>query len=240
MTEYRVSADLADTAAAIADALLKRLSELLKNQSKVHLAVTGGTLGIALLAAAAEHPDLESVDWARVNVWWGDERFVSADSPDRNDKQAWHALFHLLPQAQLHRMPAADQINTVQSAAEEFGNTVAQESVNGLLPLDITLLGMGPDGHVASLFPGKPEPEPGTMVIAEANSPKPPPQRISFSYDALNASSEVWFVVAGADKAKAAEIANSSEAEQLPAGRVRGRERTIWFLDQAAASLLNH
>jgi 6-phosphogluconolactonase len=237
--EYHVSQDLKAAADSIADALLRRLNELANQQQVVHLAVTGGTLGIALLAAAAAHPSLHSVPWSRVNIWWGDERFVAADSPDRNDGQAINALFHLLPEAKLHRMPAETADQNLDDATEIFSEEVSNFSVQGFIPFDITLLGMGPDGHVASLFPGKTLPAPGRLVIAEPDSPKLPPQRISFSYESLNASREVWFVVAGADKAEAVAIANSSSFNQVPAGRVHGKEKTVWFLDQAAAAELN-
>ncbi|MEN9752463.1 MAG: hypothetical protein RL670_154 [Actinomycetota bacterium] len=237
MAEIRKYADLPATAEAIAEALLTRLAELLGQQREVHLAVTGGTLGIALLAATAKNAKLKTVDWSRVNVWWGDERFVAADSADRNDGQAIRALFHLLPQAKLHQMPADDGL-PLEFATVEFLNYAAEFAVDGAIPFDITLLGMGPDGHVASLFPDRPIPPAEMPVVPVHDSPKPPPQRISFNYGALNASDEIWFVVAGADKAEAVAVAHSAEKAKLPAGRVLGKSKTIWFLDEAAASLL--
>ena len=95
---------------------------------------------------------------------------------------------------------------------------------------------MGPDGHINSLFPGKPAPAPGALVIAEHDSPKPPPQRLSFTYEAMNAADEIWFTVAGADKADAVSIAFGDDPTSLPVGRVRGVSKTVWFVDQTAGN----
>jgi 6-phosphogluconolactonase len=95
---------------------------------------------------------------------------------------------------------------------------------------------MGPDGHVASLFPGKPEPQSGVLVMAEHDSPKPPPQRLSFTYEALNSANEVWFVVAGADKQDAVSVAMGDSPQNLPVGRVHGKVLTQWFIDSTAGT----
>ena len=98
------------------------------------------------------------------------------------------------------------------------------------------ILGMGPDGHIASLFPGHAIPATGVSVIAEHNSPKPPPQRLTFTYEAINNSGEIWFVVAGADKAEAVSVAFSDAPTRLPVGRVHAINKTVWFVDEAAAA----
>jgi 6-phosphogluconolactonase len=97
-------------------------------------------------------------------------------------------------------------------------------------------MGMGPDGHIASLFPGKPEPAAGVDVIAEHTSPKPPPQRLSLTYEAINRIDEIWFTVAGADKAEVVEVALSENSDALPVGRVHGAKRNVWFIDEAASA----
>lgn len=237
MIEYRRFADVSQCANGIAHALLSRLKQLLEIKSEVHIAITGGTLGIASLAAVAAHPELNSVDWPRVHIWWGDERFVESNSSDRNALQAKNALLHLIPSAILHEFPSADGGAEVEVAAQAFSTEVARYFVAGQPRFDITLLGMGPDGHVASLFPGKATPPIGASVIAVLESPKPPPQRLSFTYEALNTSEEVWFLVAGREKAEA--TASSANSEELPAGNVKGKTKTIWFVDEAAASLLS-
>ena len=238
MTEFRVFADSAACAKAIADAFLVRAAELLAEKAEIHVSITGGTLGIQSLAAIAEHANLQNIDWSRVHIWWGDERYVASNSADRNAVQARTALLQFIPDAKLHEFPSADAGESVFEAADRFASEVAAFQVGSAVSFDITLLGMGPDGHIASLFPGKPLPAAGLSVIAEDDSPKPPPQRLSFTYEAISASDEIWFLVAGAEKAEPAAIANSNAADSLPAGRVHGRAKTIWFLDEAAASKL--
>lgn len=231
--------DATEVAEAAADAFVHTLVQLLAEKAEINISVTGGSLGIKTLAAIAEHRDLSSIDFQRVRVWWGDERFVTRESEDRNFNQAFEALFSKVPEAKLHPMPAAKAGLTLQAATEEFAQVVAEHSVDGFIPFDLTLLGMGPDGHIASLFPGKPPVEAGVSVLFEDDSPKPPAQRISFSYEAINHSSEIWFLVAGADKALPVSIATSTDSEKVPAGRVSGIKKTVWFLDQTAASKLS-
>ena len=217
-------------ATGIADAWVKKIAELLATKSEIHLQITGGTLGILMLAKAAEHPDIKSIDFDRVNFWWGDERFVDSDSKDRNANQAAAALLDKIDATRVHEFPAADEGLDLDDAAQEFADHVDLVKPH----FDLTILGMGPDGHVASLFPGKPLPSAGLKIIAEHDSPKPPPQRLSFTYEAINNSTEIWLVVAGADKAEAASVAFSDAPTRLPVGRVHALGKTVWYLDQTA------
>ena len=216
--------DADGVAVGAAEAISKRVAEMLTEQSVVNLVVTGGTVGILTLVKLREVP----MDWARIQVWWGDERFVDRGSGDRNELQARNALLdHIdIPPENLHAFPASDEGLSLDEAAAEFRKEVS--GVN----FDILLLGIGPDGHVASLFPGKEAS--GDLVVAEHDSPKPPPMRLSLSYEAINSAREVWFTVAGADKQSAVATAFGENPEQLPVGRVRGRERTVWFVDATA------
>jgi 6-phosphogluconolactonase len=170
------------------------------------------------------------LDWSNVHVWWGDERFVEKNSADRNELQAKNALLdHIsIPQENLHPFPASDEGLSLDEAATEFRKVVEGAR------FDILLLGIGPDGHIASLFPGKNAA--GELVVAEHDSPKPPPQRLSLSYAAINTAIEVWFTVAGADKESAVATAFGDEPESLPVGRVCGVEKTVWFVDASAGS----
>ena len=212
------------TAIAAADAGIERVLGLLAERDAVHIGVTGGTVGILTLAKLREI----SFDWSRVHVWWGDERFVEKASGDRNELQARNAwLDHIeIPAENLHPFPASDEGLSLDDAAAAFRSVV--EGIR----FDILLLGIGPDGHVASLFPG--HSADGALVVAEHNSPKPPPQRLSLSYEAINSAREVWFTVAGADKADAVSVAFGDNPTSLPVGRVRGVERTLWFVDATA------
>lgn len=215
-----------------ADRLVALLARLNSAQGRATLAVTGGSVGIELLAALVGR----EVDWQRVHITWSDERFVAADSPDRNAQQAREALLDRvpIPAANLHELPAAGSV-PLAAAAEAATATLSE-----LGKIDLTLLGMGPDAHVASLFPGRPGVrEAGIGVIAVHDSPKPPPERLSFTLAAISASDRVWLIVAGADKAEAVALAHSGAAPDVaPAAAARGRLETLWLLDAEAAALL--
>jgi 6-phosphogluconolactonase len=217
-----------------ANALIAKLTSLLEVKDDVHLVLTGGTVGIATLAALNANPLRDSLDFQRINFWWGDERFVGSESPERNAFQAKNALLKNLKvdAVKVHEFPASDAGLTLDEAAVQFAAHV--QSVGP--KFDVVLLGVGPDGHVASLFPGKPQTESGIWVVAEHDSPKPPPQRLSFTYEALNSADEVWFVVAGADKQDAVSVAMGESPEDLPVGRVNGKVLTQWFIDSTAGT----
>jgi 6-phosphogluconolactonase len=217
-----------------AEAFFEKLDNVLTTKSEAHVAITGGTVGIATLAEIAANPRAKDFDFNRVNFWWGDERFVAADHDDRNAVQAHRALFSKISidSSKLHPFPSADDGLTLDEAAARFAEYFAEQKPH----FDLVFLGMGPDGHINSLFPGKPTPEPGVQVIAEHDSPKPPPQRLSFTYEAMNAADEIWFTVAGADKADAVNVAFGDDPTSLPVGRVHGRLKTVWFVDQTAGT----
>ena len=224
--------DADSLARGAAEEFVTRLGQLLSELPEVHIQLTGGTIGIATLAAIADREDAHLLDWSRVHVWWGDERFVASVSGDRNAVQARKAMLTKLPAAILHEFPASDEGMTLDEAANFFAAELAAVKPH----FSLAFVGMGPDGHICSLFPGKPAIEAGVQVIAEHDSPKPPPQRLSFSYEAMNAVDELWFVIAGADKQDAVSVAFGDEPETLPVGRVRGKQKTIWFIDQSAGN----
>lgn len=214
------------------------VKDLLQQQENVHVVLTGGTVGIALL----ENIDpTHKLDWKRIHLWWGDERFVPAGHPDRNEGQATAALIHRLPipAENVHRMPASDAGLTLDEAVDAYDDELAQFWPE-LPEFDITFLGVGPDAHIASLFPRLEGIEvDDRAVIAVRNSPKPPAERISLTLPALNNSKNVWVVASGADKADAIYAAFTSEsASEAPVSAVEGTEETVFFTDEAAASRL--
>ena len=226
--------DSASVAENAAQRLIEKLTDLLKSKDEVHLMLTGGTVGIATLASVRENPDHKTLDFNRVHFWWGDERFVAGTSNDRNALQARTSLLNFLKldESKVHEFPSSEGDKSLDTAADEFNAVVSAVDPH----FDLVLLGMGPDGHVASLFPGKPEIKTRNWIIAEPDSPKPPQQRLSFSYAALNSADEVWFVVAGADKQDAVAVAMGDEPTILPVGNVHGTIRTQWFIDSTAGT----
>lgn len=223
-----------EVAEALAARLMSRLTELQRDARTPQIALTGGRIATRAYQRLGAEGRSSAVDWSRVGLWWGDERFVPADDDDRNARQALTALAALpLDPERVHPMPASNDGLDLDAAAEaydaELGNT----------GFDICLLGMGPDGHVASLFPEHPSSYAEGRVIGVRSSPKPPPERISLTLSVINSSTEVWFCVTGSDKAAAARLAVSGAGPiQLPAAGAHGRERTLWLIDRAAASQL--
>ncbi|WP_344785991.1 6-phosphogluconolactonase [Gordonia caeni] len=199
------------------------------------VALTGGSNGIALLRALAADPG--SVDWSHVEVYWGDERFVPAADPERNEGQAREALFGVIgaDPARIHPMPASDgdHGDDIAAAARAYAELVGDDLV-----FDVHLLGMGGEGHINSLFPHTAATaEEAATVVAVEDSPKPPPRRITLTFPVINRSREVWFLVSGAEKAQAVAAAHDgADRADWPCAGAHGTERTVWFLDPAAAA----
>lgn len=233
---------LAEAAAA---RLLTRILDIQSVRSPVHVVLTGGTVGIKTLAAVRSNPVRDAVDWTGVHLWWGDERFLPEGDAERNETQARDALIDALPtlpRENVHAMPAAGAATDPEAAAEAYAVELARFAVDdGATPaFDITLVGMGPDAHVASLFPGNPAlgvtGRPTTGVL---DSPKPPAERVSLTFEALRASREVWVVAAGKDKAPAVATALGGAAvEAAPIAGAVGQHLTLWLVDTASASEL--
>jgi 6-phosphogluconolactonase len=244
--EILVHRDAASLSDAIAARLVTRVVDVQSNGGQAHVCLTGGTVGISCLAALAAAPARDSVDWPRLHVWWGDERFLPDGDPDRNETQARAALLDHVPldQAHVHAMPASDRSPDPDTAALAYAATLRAESRpedHADLPsFDVCLLGIGPDTHVASLFPQSPGVhETERTVIGVHGSPKPPPMRVSLTLPALQTAREVWLIASGAGKADAIRLALSGAGVvQVPAAGARGRERTLVLLDEDAASAL--
>ncbi len=244
--EVLVHKDAEQLADAIAARLVTAIVEAQADGGHAHVCLTGGHIGIACLAALATSPSRDSIDWAALHVWWGDDRFLPTGHPDRNETQARAALLDHVPldPAKVHPMPPADAGLDVDAAAARYAEELhaeARPEDHAAVPsFDVCLLGLGPDGHVASLFPQMAGVhETRRTVVGVHGSPKPPPQRVSLTLPALNAAREIWLIVAGADKADAVRLALSDAGPvQVPGAGARGRERTLALLDEAAASAL--
>lgn len=230
--------DAESLAADIASRLLARLEEAQDRGEVPHVGLTGGSIADAVHREVARRAADSSLDWSRVVFWWGDERFVETGSPERNARQARSALLDHVPvdPAHVHEVPGSDRVPSVEDAAAAYAETVRAE---GAGEFTVLMLGVGPDGHVASLFPGHPATLQGEAVtVAVHDSPKPPPERVSLTMEALGRSRAVWFLVSGAEKADAVAraLAPEGSTSQTPARGVLGREETLWLLDDAAAA----
>ncbi len=223
----------------IASALLDRLEAAQARGEVAQVGLTGGSIAEALHRELARRAVDSSLDWSRVVFWWGDERFVPADSPDRNARQAREALLdHVdVDPANVHEVPASDAVATAEDAAAAYSADLRE---HGAGAFEVLMLGIGPDGHCASLFPGHPAlGARDAIAVAVHDSPKPPPDRVTHTFETLERSRAVWFIASGEGKAEAVAraLAADGSVEETPARGVRGEE-TVWWLDEDAASAL--
>ncbi|MCX8527120.1 MAG: 6-phosphogluconolactonase [Candidatus Nanopelagicales bacterium] len=234
-------ADAESLAEAAAGRLVTTLVERQQTGKSASVCLTGGGIGTAVLRAIANSSARGSVDWSHVDVWWGDERYVETGSPDRNETSARAALLDQLPldPGRVHPFPAPEDSIDVADSAATYAE--ALRMWGGDEPsLDIMLLGIGPDGHVASLFPEQPALHDARLACAVTGAPKPPPVRGTVTMPVIRHAREVWILASGQEKAVAVRLALLAGAgeSQIPAAAARGRERTLFLLDHAAASQL--
>jgi len=232
-------------AAAAAARLVTCTEDALGADGGSHLVLTGGGIGTKVLAAIAASPARDAVDWRLVDFWWGDERFAPEGDPDRNETGARSALLDHVDSdpARVHPMPGPDgpDGDDPEAAAARYASWLAAATKpedHGPVPaFDVLMLGIGPEAHVASLFPGMPALYDDRPVVAVRGSPKPPPTRLSLTLPSIQAAREVWIIASGPDKAQAIALALSDAGPvQVPAAGARGRQRTLFLLDSAAAA----
>ena len=177
-----------------------------------------------------------------MHFWWGDERFVARADADRNALQSREALLdHIaVPAGNVHEVAASDSGLSLDDAAAAYATELARYGSDDQPwpSFAVCFLGVGPDGHIASLFPDRPEVTvTDAAALAVRDSPKPPPERVTLTRPVLNASKRVWLVLTGADKASALGLALAGASyTNVPVAGAKGRKRTVFFVDEAAAS----
>ncbi|ALG11622.1 6-phosphogluconolactonase [Kibdelosporangium phytohabitans] len=239
-----VLADSNSLAAATAARLVTAIIDAQAATGSASVVLTGGRTGTAVLAQVLAVPAKDAVDWSRVDFYWGDERFLPAGDPDRNETQAREAFLDHLPvdPARVHVMEPSDGKfgDDPDAAAEAYARLlVAKAPGEETVPaFDVCLLGVGEEGHTASIFPDSPAVhETDRTVVAVRDCPKPPPTRVSLTLPAIRRSREVWLLTGGESKADAVGLALDGATEvDIPAAGARGRSRTVWLLDKAAAA----
>jgi len=241
--ELKVLADPAAVAAAVAERFLQRLVAAQGRGEEPQVALTGGSIAQAVHRQIALRAPDHEVDWSRVVFWWGDERYVAPDSAERNALDARAAFLDVVGATQVHEISSTAAAPDVDSAATAYSDRLRSA---GAGEFDLVMLGMGPDGHVASLFPGFSQVDVvDRIAVPVTGSPKPPPERVSLTFPALNRTRATWFLVTGQEKADAVRraLAPEGDVHVTPARGVSptpisGAGETVWFLDLAAASML--
>ena len=235
-------------ATAVAARLITRLVDLQAAGNVPKIVLTGGGVGIALLAEIRATVARDAVDWGNVEFYWGDERFLAPGHPDRNETQARDALLDHVHVDPAKVFPMGADTGTgpsgAEAAAQQYADLLARKARpedHGPVPsFDVLMLGMGGEGHTASVFPHSPAVyETERTVVAVHGCPKPPPTRVSMTLPAIRRAAEVWIVTAGEEKAAVVAMALGGAGEvAIPVAGAQGRRRTRWLLDRAAASKL--
>jgi len=225
--------------AAAANRVAAIARESISERGRFSLALSGGSTPAGLYRALAKH-FRTSIDWSRTHVWWGDERLVPHDHKDSNTRAAREALLNHVPitasnihAAQTHLDPAECAM-TYERALRDFDPTS---------PIDLTLLGMGTDGHTASLFPGEPALDERARWVVAAHAPDTSPvrDRVTFTFPLIATSHHAIFLAAGADKREVLTRVLDTTGAVIPAppaSRVTARCPVEWFLDQNAAGTI--
>jgi 6-phosphogluconolactonase len=220
--DWRVFADADALVGELSAALCTEAAAAIAARGAFHLVLAGGTTPLTLYRALAR----QQVGDTRWHVWYGDERCVPVDHPERNSmaiEAAWLSASGIPPE---NRRPIPAERGS-HEAASVYAGWLAD-----VADFDVVLLGMGEDGHTASLFPG--HDWDGADVLAVHAAPKPPPERVSLSVARLSRSQCVWFVITGAGKREA--LSRWKNGEPLPVSAIHGKQQTSAWLDQAAAS----
>lgn len=255
MAEVQSQANLSifDSEDELAVSLAKYTADLsekfVKERGSFTVVLSGGSL-IKSLRKLLEPQYADSIDWSKWHVFWVDERVVPKDHPDSNYKLAYDGFLSKVPILPGHVYAINDAL-PAEGAADDYEtclkqlvktNVVATSQASGFPKFDLQLLGMGPDGHVASLFPGHPlVKEDKKWVTFIKDSPKPPPERITFTFPVINSSAYIALVVCGGGKATAVKTAlggGNQTSDMLPVQMVSPEDELKWFLDKEATAML--
>lgn len=218
-------ADAVELVTEVTNQVLASIERGLKVKSQFHLVLTGGTLGVQISESLLKEWNAQPEAFAGLHIWWSDERFVDSESAERNAFPLHNTLTN--KNIIVHEALASNVASSIEEAVQDY--ELALENVD----IDLNILGIGPDGHVASLFPGVADLDDTRDVFAITDSPKPPAVRISFTMKLINDAKEVWIVAAGEGKAEA--VTKIIEGDlSIPASYVRAKEHTRLIVDTEA------
>ncbi len=240
----RVFPDVDALSIAAAREFIRCAGEAIAARGRFTVALSGGSTPKRLYQNLAAEPFRSQVDWGRVEFFWGDERCVPPDHPDSNYRMAREAILAALPipAEHIHRMEG--ERSDLDAAARDYEAVLARVfdiNVGGEPPaFDLILMGMGPDGHTASLFPHTKALEETTRWVVANHVPQLNTNRLTLTRPILNRAQEMLFLVAGADKAErlAEVLTGPPDPKRLPSQSIQPDGRLVWFVDSAAAARL--
>lgn len=235
MTEIQViSATDADSVITkVIDDLTDYISNAVSNSKEVHISLTGGRAGTEI---AKQLFASSAIDSRLVHIWWSDERYLNAGNVDRNDSVV---PSDLITKAQIHRLPSTDTTSDLGEAVGKASSDLHLHTTTRFcdrnVMMDISLLSVGPDGHIASLFPGHSALTSTAAIAGISDSPKPPSERLTWTLSTLNASEQIWFIATGSEKADAvSKLITGSDVKEIPACGVKGKLKTVLYADKSA------
>jgi len=238
--DTRVYPDIDALSRAALEELLRDLREAIARRGRGALALSGGHTPEKMYALWATTEKYRSeTDWNRVHLFWGDERYVPQSDPLSNYRMTREALLARvpIPAANVHAAPT--DLPTPEQAAAAYDQELRKFFGSAAPAFDVTLLGLGPEGHTASLFPDSAALEEKESWVAAVRVAAVPPDRLTFTLPVLNSSRNTYFLVAGENKRTilaALRAEPDSRPSVYPAGRIRPADgRVLWYLDQAAA-----
>lgn len=218
-------ADAPELVSEVCSQILAAIERGLKVQNQFHLVLTGGTLGVQISESLVSEWNSRPEDFRGLHIWWSDERFVDSESVERNAFPLHGNVIN--KNITIHEALASNVASSIDEAVQDY--ELALEDVD----IDLNILGLGPDGHVASLFPGVANLDDTRDIFAITDSPKPPAVRVSFTMKLINEAKEVWIVAAGEGKADA--VTKIIECDlSIPASYVRAKEHTRLIVDTEA------
>jgi 6-phosphogluconolactonase len=245
-TEIVVCPDAAALAAQAADRIIAAAREAISYRGRFTLVLSGGATPERTYALLAQPPRRDQIDWSRTWLFFGDERFVPHDDPRSNYHMAQQSLLKPAAIDLTHVLAISTNLETPAQCAAQYESSLRHffdiETDNSFPEFDLVLLGLGDDGHTASLFPGKPSLENRAWVTWSPPGILPPPvDRITFTFPLINSAREVMFLISGAAKAAVLHkiLEGPPDVHNHPAGGVRPAGKLTWLVDEPAAKLLN-
>lgn len=231
--QYKVHADAQALIEAAAQHFVVTARAAIARRGEFFVALAGGSTPKGLYQKLAAEPYRDQIDWARVHLFFGDERFVPATHDDSNYKMAREAMIdHVsIPADNVHRVPTEQ--GEPATVAAMYADTV--KDVLKDQPFDLVLLGLGPDGHIASLFPETPALDETDKTVTSLYVEKFDAHRISFTYPTIHAARQVIVFIAGEGKAAIVSDIRDQRVSGLPVQRLAPHNEYYWFMDKAAA-----